>query len=366
MNIRRTAATISRGLALAAAVALPLGCGDAAVKHIDCTSPAADCTLRQAAEQSGVKVGAAARTGFAGDAEYSAALAHDFDSTTAENAMKWAALEPRRGEFDFAEGDRLVEFAEANQMAVRGHNLIWDQSVIDSTPDYASQITDPDELRQVMTDHIRTVVGHYRGRVDSWDVVNEPIEIRGDGLYQNVFYRLLGPGYIAEALQIAHESDPDALLFVNENLVETSGKKFDTLRQLTADLRAQGAPLDGVGVQGHFFAQPRPEELQANLQSLADLGVIVELTEVDVPLRAGGTRDDQLEEQRQEYHEIATACLAVAACRRITLWGFTDKFTWIDSFAGPGRAPLVLDEQYQRKPAYFGLRDALVEASAGR
>jgi endo-1,4-beta-xylanase len=358
--------TLVWSTALAAALVLPLACGDAGSPTVDCASPGADCTLRQAAEQAGFRIGAAVRTGFQDDPEYVAALVVDFNSVTAEGVMKWDELQPVRGEFDFTEADRLIELAEANGMSVRGHALIWDQEFVDQMPDYGEQMTDADELRELMTTHIRTVVGHFRGRVDSWDVVNEPLQTLGDGLYENVFHRLLGPGYIAEALRLAHESDPDAILFVNDALVEFRGPKFDALLQLAADLRAQGAPLHAVGLQGHFLGQPRRDELQANLQALADLGVLVELTEVDITLRAGDGVAERLEQQRQDYFELASACLAVEACRRITLWGFTDRFTWIDGFFGPGLAPLVLDHDYQRKPAYFGLRDALVDAIGRR
>jgi endo-1,4-beta-xylanase len=102
------------------------------------------------------------------------------------------------------------------------------------------------------------------------------------------------------------------------------------------------------------------------LQALADLGVLVELTEVDVFLRAGRDQAERLDRQRQEYFDIATACLSIAACRRITLWGFTDRYTWIDDFFGPGHDPLPLGEEYERKPAYFGLRDAITSAAVSR
>ena len=341
---------------------LALGCGSDGAGSRDCTEAGADCTLREAADQAGVLIGTAIRDGFEGDPEYVAALTNDFNSLTAENAMKWAAIQPERGRFDFGLADAMVELAEANGMAVRGHTLLWDQEAVDSTPAYVSAITDPDELRALMADHIRTVVGRYRGRIDSWDVVNEPLQTTGAQLYDNVFHRLLGPGYIAEALALAHEADPDAVLFVNEPLVESAGAKFDALLALTSELRAQGAPVHGVGLQGHFFAAAEPDELRANIEALASLGVVVELTEVDVLLRSVGDDAARLEHQRQEYYDIASACFAVPACRRITLWGFTDRFTWIDSFIGPGFAPLVLDESYARKPAYFGLRDALLGA----
>jgi endo-1,4-beta-xylanase len=300
-----------------------------------------------------------AATGMRGS--FPPALSHDFNSVTHEGAMKWAATQPEYGVFNFNRADQMVEFAEANGMTVRGHTLVWEQATIDATPEYVTAITDPDELRTLMTNHIRTVVGHFRGRVDAWDVVNEPLETVGSEVYQNHFYRVLGPGYIAEAFELAHEADPDATLFLNDVLVSTAGAKFDALLALTADLLEQGVPVHGVGLQGHFLISgPNHEELRTNLEKLAALGVIVELTEVDIVLRGTGDEATRLERQRQDFFDMASACLAVEACKRITFWGFTDRYTWIDGTFGPGLAPLPLDLDYERKPAYFGLIDGLL------
>jgi len=337
-----------------------LGCeGD---DPVDCRADGANCSLREAAAQAGVQVGAAFREISAtDDPKYLPALIADFNSVTHEHAMKWAATQPEYGVFNFDEPDRMIEIAEAHGMAVRGHTLVWEQATVDATPEYVTAITDPEELRTLMANHIRTVVGHFRGRVDAWDVVNEPLDTLGSEVYQNIFYQLMGPGYIAEAFQLAHEADPDATLFLNEALVSNDGDKFDALLALTADLLEQGVPIHGVGLQGHFLTEaPNHDELLANLQQLAALGVVVELTEVDIILRGPGDDAARLERQRQEFFDMASACLAVEACKRITFWGFTDRHTWINSFFGPDLAPLPLDENYERKPAYFGLRDGLL------
>ena len=341
-----------------------LGCGadDPVDDPIDCRADGANCSLRHAAAQAGVQIGAAFREVSAtDDPNYLPALIADFNSVTHEGAMKWAATQPQYGVFNFDRPDRMIEIAEANGMAVRGHTLVWEQATVDATPEYVTAITDPEELRTLMANHIRTVVGHFRGRVDAWDVVNEPLDTLGSDVYQNIFYQLLGPGYIAEAFDLAHEADPDATLFLNEALVSNDGDKFDALLALTAELLEQGVPIHGVGLQGHFLTEaPNYDELLANLQKLAALGVLVELTEVDIIVRGPGDDSARLERQRQEFFDMASACLAVEACKRITFWGFTDRHTWINDFFGPDLAPLPLDENYQRKPAYFGLRDGLL------
>jgi endo-1,4-beta-xylanase len=365
--LRDCAAMSIRRRALAAAVLLcwPLGASASA----DCRTEDADCTLRETAAQVGVRIGAAVREVGFGDPRYASALAADFDSVTHEHAFKWDAVQPARGDFRFEAADRLVAFAEANGMAVRGHTLVWEQALVDSTPGWVTAITDPAELRTVLAEHISTLVGRYRGRVGAWDVVNEPLETAGPVVYENHFHRVLGPGYLAEAFALAHAADPDATLFLNEVLVSAAGPKFDALLALLRDLRRQGVPVHGVGIQGHFFPPVRPAELQANLEALAALDVVVELTEVDVLLRAGADQAARLAAQGHEYFGLAAACRAVPACRRITMWGFTDRYTWIDDFIGPGLAPLPLDVDYQRKPAWFGLRDGLLsrtDAVTGR
>lgn len=327
---------------------------------VDCRLDESDCTLAEAAAQANVLVGAAYRE-VSDDPSYTPALVRDFNSVTHEHAMKWAGIQPERGVFAFDEADRLLELAEDHGMAVRGHTLIWEQSSLDATPDYVLDVTDPDELRALMATHIRTVVGRYAGRIDAWDVVNEPLETAGSAVYENHFYQVLGPGYIAEAFQLAHEADPGATLFLNEALVSSAGAKFDALLALAAELLAQGVPVHGVGFQGHFLTKPpNYDELRANLEKVAALGVVVELTEVDIVLRGTDGDATRLERQRGDYFDMASACLAVEACRRITFWGFTDRYTWIDDSFGPGLGPLPLDDQYERKPAYFGLRDGLL------
>lgn len=350
----------------AGATFLALIASVAAAAGPDCRAPGADCTLRQAAEQVGVRVGAAVKPDLLqSDPQYAPTLAQEFDSLTAENHMKWNAIHPALGVYEFGPADALADFAESHDMAIRGHTLIWDQQLIGSTPQYVKDITDPQVLRDLMAEHIQTVVGRYRGRVDAWDVVNEPLETGGTALYDNVFHRLLGPAYIAEALQLAHTADPDAMLVLNEVLISSAGPKFDAFLALVTDLKNAGVPLHGVGIQGHFIFAAQPDQLRANIETLAALGLAVELTEVDVILRGQDDLASKLERQRQEYFGIVSACMAVEACRRITMWGFTDRYTWIDSFFGAGLAPLPLDESYGRKPAYFGLRDGLLTRSGG-
>jgi endo-1,4-beta-xylanase len=350
----------SRRRLVLALAALWLAAPARALSGVDCGAPGADCSLRDAAVQAGVLVGSAAQPGLlTSDPLYAPALAADFNSLTAENEMKWQALQPSQGQFNFAPADTLVDFAGQNTMTVRGHTLLWADPI--RIPDYVNATTDPAALRGLLQDHVSTVASHFAGKVDAWDVVNEPFEVTSGSFRSNVFLDTLGTSYIAETFRLAHAADPGAKLFLNEVLAEFGGAKADALRVLAQDLLAQGVPLHGVGFQTHLldpFTQIDAAAFEATLRSFADLGLSVEITEMDVALL--NNDPDRLQRQRDVYETIVAACLRVAACERITFWGFTDAHTWIDGTFGPGRAPLLLDAAYARKPAWFGVRDALV------
>ncbi|MCZ6462806.1 MAG: endo-1,4-beta-xylanase, partial [Proteobacteria bacterium] len=337
---------------------------------LDCAAEGADCTLREAALQAGLYVGAAEGP-LGTDAAFNAALARHFDSITTENALKWGPLTSGPGAYDFARADEAVAFAEANGMRVRGHTLFW--SRLNGLPgwledDLAAAADPAERLRERMSEHVNTVVGRYRGRIDTWDVVNEPLSLGSASLdLGNLYFQTLGVDYIADAFHLARAADPDALLFLNEVLPSLSQPTFDGLLALVTDLLDQGVPIDGVGFQAHYFlALPDPAVLQERLRAFADLGLIVELTELDVSLGLLGAESDPLAAQADAYADIFAACLAVDACVGITVWGVDDGHTWLDSFIPPGpHRPLLLDESYQPKPAYRAARDVVALPEPG-
>lgn len=275
-------------------------------------------------------------------------LAH-YTSLTPENAMKWEQIQPRRGRFDFAAADALVTFAERHGRRVRGHPLVWDQQL----PEWVTAGDwDAAELEQVLRDHVREVVGRYAGRVEVWDVVNEPLEDDG-GFTRNVWFRVLGERYIEIALRAAREADPDATLLINEIAAEFEGPKAKALRRLVARLRRSGVPIDGVGLQNHTTARrfPDRERLAAVMGDYEDLGLDVEITEMDVALPPGAP----LERQARAYTAAGEACAAAPNCLGLTVWGVTDEFSWI----GADKRPLPLGEGGVSKPAFAALRTAL-------
>jgi endo-1,4-beta-xylanase len=342
--------------ALAVACPRPAGADDEA------------CPLRLLSARTGVRVGAAFVEG-SHDPPFREVLAREFDSVTAP--LYWQQTEPTPGSFDFTAADTAIALAEAHGQRVRGHPLVWGRLAL---PDYVRQAPDADTLRALLASHLGTVVSRYAGHIAQYDVVNEPITFFGapgatDGLDNTVFLQRLGPDYVREMLETVHALDPDAKLFINDFLALAPGAKQDRFFRLAADLVQAGAPLDGVGFQGHVrvpFApgyEPTRAQIEATLQRFAALGLAVEVTEADVTLASRAAC--QLDYQRRAYHDLLAACLAVPACTGITTWGITDAFTWIRDLFGVEGFPLPFDESYLPKPAYDGLRAALRDAACG-
>jgi endo-1,4-beta-xylanase len=311
--------------------------------------------LRDSAARTGRLVGAAVySSGLAGDPTYAGAAGRHFNTLTAEWEMKWDPVQKNPGVFDFSGGDAIVAFAEARGMRVKGHALVWHGA----TPKWVEALSPP-ELRIAVEDHIRTVAGHYRGRVYAWDVVNEAIDDGVSGLRSTVFSRGLGPDYVAEAFRLARKADPEAQLVYNDYGAEGLNRKSDDVYALVKDLKTRGL-VDGVGLQMHISAAgfPAVAEIQANIQRLADLGLEVNISEMDVRVKdVPGDTATKLARQRQVYRDVVAACVAVPRCEAVTLWGFTDAHSWVDAFFGADD-PLVFDEQYRAKPAFFGMAEA--------
>lgn len=330
-------------------------------------------TLRQTNRAIGVAISAAR---LADDPVYAATAGVQFSQLTPENEMKWESIEPEQGVFDFSGADAVVEYAIAHDMKVRGHTLVWHSQL----PDWVSALTGADAVRAAMTNHIQTVVGHFRdkypGTVFSWDVVNEAIVGMGQtwAYRDDVFSREIGDTFLAEAFQIAHDADPDALLFYNDFGIEgLNGAKQTGAYTMVSALVAAGVPVQGIGFQMHTNSNdggPGFAEFQANIQRYADLGLKVDVTEMDVSLCNIGNNAFALEAQRYRYNRIVSACFDSPACRSVSLWGLGDANSWLNDNGGctdnmgmpiPGVAPepLAFGDDYGRKPAWWGVYDGL-------
>ncbi|NEY36536.1 1,4-beta-xylanase [Streptomyces sp. PRKS01-65] len=345
-----TAAAVTSTLAL-----LPLATAGPAA-GAEASAAARDRPLRQLAADDRLRVGTAVdTTALAEDAPYRRLAGSEFSSVTPENVMKWEVIEPRRGEYDYAEADRLVRFAERHGQKVRGHVLVWHSQL-------PSWLTEGDftkeELREILRRHITDTVRHFKGRIWHWDVVNEAFNEDGT-LRDSIWLRELGPGYIADAFRWAHQADPRAKLFYNDYNIEWAGPKSDAVLELVRTLRAEGVPVDGVGFQGHLGIQyGLPGGVAANFQRFDALGVQTAVTEADVRMVMPAD-EEKLRTQAEGYRLLLDACLRARHCVSFTVWGFTDKYSWVpDTFEGEGAAN-ILDETYRPKPAYRALQAAL-------
>lgn len=317
-------------------------------------------TLKAAAACTGRLIGVALSTQHLSESAYTTA-AKEFNYVTPENEMKWSQIEPTRNQFSWSGGDQIVSFATSNGMKVKGHALVWHNQL----PAWASALSGATDVRAAMLAHIKAVVGHYRGKVQAWDVVNEAVSLDGTGYRDSPFYKYLGITFIDEAFAAAREADPDVKLYYNDYNCEGLSTKANKVFALVKDLKSRGVPLDGVGLQMHY-GEPNAAvpvaDFVANMQRIADLGLDVLISEMDVHVCAGLTPT----QQQALYHDLIAACVAQPRCVAASLWGITDKYSWLNDEPDLGcsgtQKPLGLlwDDNFKKKPAYTGVLNALL------
>lgn len=312
-------------------------------------------SMRLLAKQHDLFIGTAADPGYLqNDSAASQLLAREFNMLVPEVAMKWEIIHPEPERYDFSRGDALVTFARQHGMAVRGHVLVWDLQM----PAWVTngQFT-RQEWMQILCTHIKSVVSHYRGQIYAWDVVNEAVN--QDGTLRNTFWmNKLGPEHIAMAFQWAREADPNAKLFYNDNGGEGLNPKSQGIYALVQGLQQTGVPIDGVGMQMHTSLDGAPPtiELSANMQRLAELGLEIHITEMDVRLQySTSDNETKLAQQADIYQQVLSVCLSVHNCKAFLTWGLTDRYSWIPGFTGKPDAPLLYDKDGVPKPAYFAI-----------
>ncbi|MEU9312962.1 non-reducing end alpha-L-arabinofuranosidase family hydrolase [Streptomyces sp. NPDC048256] len=291
-------------------------------------------TLGAQAAQSGRYFGTAVAAGRLGDGTYTRILDREFNSVTPENEMKWDTIEPSRGSFNFGPGDQIVNRATSHGQRMRGHTLVWHSQL----PGWVGSIRDAGTLRGVMNNHITTVMNHYKGRIHSWDVVNEAFADGSSGqLRSSVFRDVLGDGFLEQAFRTARTADPAAKLCYNDyNIEDWNAAKTQGVYRMVRDFKARGVPIDCVGLQAHFGAGGPPGSFQTTLSSFAALGVDVQITELDIA-QASPTA----------YANTVRACMNVARCTGITVWGIRDSDSWRSS-----ENPLLFDRNGNKKSAY--------------
>lgn len=319
--------------------------------------------LRTFAKLKGIEIGPAVnRFAFDTDPRYKPVLAEQFNIVTSENILKFGPVHPEPDVYNFSDSDNLVQFAEDNEMTMRGHALVWHIQ----QPEWLESGTwTREELITELENHISTVVGRYAGRIKYWDVVNEAIEDGNGQLRETFWHETIGPDYLDIAFRAARAADPNALLIYNDYANSEINQKSDAMYDLIVGMQSRGVPIDGVGLQLHVSidSPPNLDSVRENMDRFAELGLLVQFTEIDVRiLNKFDARPNKRIEQAELYRDLLQLCIDHPACHTFQMWGFTDAHTWIYDFFGgdyPFEAPLPFDPDYKPKPAYYGLIDAL-------
>jgi endo-1,4-beta-xylanase len=357
------------------ALVLTTACGQTPAPSV---APAA--TLKDAF-RGAFRVGAALNSDqfFERDARGAALVKAQFNTITAENALKWEHVHPRPNTYDFAAPDQYVAFGEKNGMFLVGHTLVWHNQ----TPrwvfeDASGKPVGRDTLLARMRDHIQTVVGRYKGRIKGWDVVNEALDEDGT-LRRSPWLTIIGDDYIVKAFEYAHEADPAAELYYNDYSVENAAKRNGAV-QLITKLKAQGVPVAAIGLQGHDKMDwPTPAQQDSTIVALAKLGVKVNITELDVDVLPPAVQNRTADVSMRAQHDPRTNPYAsglpdsvqrALAARyaslfqvflahrdvidRVTFWGVGDGDSWLNNWPVPGRVsyPLLFDRQDSPKLAF--------------
>lgn len=301
----------------------------------------------------------------------------EFNSISPENSLKWMFLQPEPNVFDFKIADRYVNFGVENNMHVLGHTLVWHSQLAD----FMNEVKDSLKMANYIENHINTVVTRYKGKINTWDVVNEALNEDGS-LRESVFLNVLGETYLENAFKLAEKADPNAELAYNDyNLCDT--KKREGAVRLIKKLQKSGAKINGVGIQAHWkLTKPTLDEIEKSIIAFSNLGVKVMFTELDIsvlpnPWEVVGAGVEQNFEQfegdpkmnpypknlpdsvqtqlAKRYEDIFKLFLKHEdKISRVTFWGVTDKNSWLNDWPIKGRTnyPLLFDRNYQPKQAY--------------
>lgn len=323
-------------------------------------------TLKYYADQNHKSIGVALCTYKGLDSDRTEA-ARQFNMMVCENEMKMDALQPSKASFSFGSADNLVSLAQQNNMAIRGHCLVWHSQVpgwLSSDGKKNDKNWTREEALEIMKNHITQVMTHYKGKVREWDVVNECLDddqttVRSnpnsyDLRQQSVWQRAIGDDYIDSAFVYAHRADPDAILYLNDYGVELQGKaKSLAFYNLAVSLKEKGIPIHGVGLQCHFsVGEVDGVKLNRTIKRFAEAGLKCIITELDMGIPS--TTATNKEEQARLYRMITDIVLKNDNCPSMVIWGIKDNDSWRS-----GSNPLLYDSGMGKKPAWYGVRSAL-------
>ena len=304
---------------------------------------------------------------------YVPVLNRDFNLLVAEYEMEWRILDKRKGARKFRRADKIVKYAEAHGMAMRGHSLFWHGLA----PDWLDEVLrdNPEKSDELLAGRIRSIAGRYAGRMRSWDVLNEIIEPddgRPDGLRETAFLKAAGPDYIAQAFFHAAEADPQARLVLNEYGLSwgwsQGGQRRRAMLRLLETLLAKNVPVHAVGVQGHMtpglegsFDQPA---LRRFCEEVSGMGLSLMVTEMDArDTELVGSLEYRDGKVADAYGQFLDVMLDQKALELLLVWGFSDRYSWLTSFFPRADGELVrgalYDAEFRKKPAWYAVAAAL-------
>jgi endo-1,4-beta-xylanase len=330
---------------------------------------AADETIRELAKERGRFIGTILNSEWFNDAiepEFEEIHKTQFNVVVAENEMKFDATEPQEDEFNFAKGDKMVEYAKANKIRVRGHALAWHSQVANWVSNYSGQ---KEKLLAVLKNHITKVVGHWKGQIAEWDVVNEAVNDEYNADWRSngsVWYEGIGSEFLDSAFVWAHAADPDAELCYNDYSLEwglREGSKASFVVEQVKRWKKNGIPITCVGTQTHIEIahETTPQNVRALAKALAELGVTLNITELDIGFPkgdAGKLTAADYEKQGHLYRQFMDVFLEEPNMGEFVIWGLTDAHSWLDEQQGKTEA-LLYDKQYKPKPAFDSIMVSL-------
>ena len=320
-------------------------------------------TLRALAEERGRYIGAILNSEWFNNSiepEFEEIHKAQFNVVVAENEMKFDATEPQQNTFSYTKGDRMVEYAKANKMRVRGHALAWHSQV----PNWVNDHRDKQELLGILKNHIDSVVGHWKGQIAEWDVVNEAVNDE-DHTWRSrgsVWFETIGAEFLDSAFVWAHAADPDAELCYNDYSIEWGvgqGSKGGFVVEQVKRWKASGIPITCVGTQTHIEIahETTPANVRALAKALAEYDVVLNITELDVGFpqgSAGSLGASDYAKQGHLYRQFMDVFLEEPNMGEFVIWGLTDAHSWLDGQQGRTQG-LLYDKQYKAKPAYDSL-----------
>lgn len=296
--------------------------------------------------------------------KYDEILKNEFSSISAEYEMKMNVILPSKGNYDWSKSDVIVDYAIANGINVHGHALVWHES----TPDWLENYTGTnEEFEQEVQDYITAVLTRYKGKVASWDVVNEAINNADGSLRSTVYSQKMGNDYIAKCFQFARDADPDALLFYNDYSVTTNETKQTAIFNLIDDMQSNSVPIDGVGFQMHIqYSSPSVNQMQTAVDKVIERGLKLHFSELDVRVNPDeditSLMDERAVAQKNKIKEVVEIYNAIPAENKyaITVWGMKDDESWLLSFHNNyNEWPLLFNSNFEIKKAHTGFLEGL-------